>query len=632
MVGLRGLEPLTSSLSGKRSNRLSYRPGSHPSASPGQAVGGADGKITASGSAAQTEAGRTARTGSAVVLGEGDLDAAEQRGGQVVEERAQRRDRGDQQDVETPTIMVKPMHPTDPDVVLDVEVLAWSPPSTSSTVLLIESQTPAAPSTDQTTNTDDHEHDAERDRQQERRLHHRPRVEVHQPQPGPTGAARAGFDAHVVRRGGLSCSGYRRGPAPVAPPSDRFAVRDEDGRTRAADDDRGAGCGDRRGHPLGERGLPGVVVASASAGRTAVVGGPAACRRHVVGRPSVLVVGVGLSGCLGVCCVVCWVVGSVDCRTRATSFTSASGRRLVTVPVVRPVRRRSRVVPPRGLDRTVEDLWSTRARRCARPRPRRRPRWRRRTARPWCRGRSVGRSSSTRAAGHLAGLLDGQHLVALDDDERADQAAPVVVLLHRLDADAAACLQPVLRDPGALGEAAVGDGEDVLLDDRELGSADPSASSAATCSARITDIDSSSSPARNFIPVTPDVARPIGRSWLSSARNRIDWPLRETSSRSSSAVRQLGADQLVVVLAEVDRDDAGLAGRVVVGRAGSSSPGRCGSPARGRAPARSRGSPAPARSARRAGRTAGRPRDRPWRRARPRAGCRPWCGRPGRRW
>jgi hypothetical protein len=29
MVGLRGLEPLTSSLSGKRSNRLSYRPVRH---------------------------------------------------------------------------------------------------------------------------------------------------------------------------------------------------------------------------------------------------------------------------------------------------------------------------------------------------------------------------------------------------------------------------------------------------------------------------------------------------------------------------------------------------------------------------------------------------------------------------
>ena len=58
--------------------------------------------------------------------------------------------------------------------------------------------------------------------------------------------------------------------------------------------------------------------------------------------------------------------------------------------------------------------------------------------------------------------------------------------------------------------------------------------SAATCSARITDIDSTESPSRNFMPVTPDVARPIGRSWLSSARNRIAWPLRETSRMSSS--------------------------------------------------------------------------------------------------
>ena len=34
-------------------------------------------------------------------------------------------------------------------------------------------------------------------------------------------------------------------------------------------------------------------------------------------------------------------------------------------------------------------------------------------------------------------------------------------------------------------------------------------------------MDSSSSPARNFMPVTPEVARPIGRSCESSAWNRI---------------------------------------------------------------------------------------------------------------
>ena len=38
------------------------------------------------------------------------------------------------------------------------------------------------------------------------------------------------------------------------------------------------------------------------------------------------------------------------------------------------------------------------------------------------------------------------------------------------------------------------------------------------------------------MPETPEVARPIGRSWVSSARNRMAWPLRETSRMSSSAL------------------------------------------------------------------------------------------------
>ena len=35
------------------------------------------------------------------------------------------------------------------------------------------------------------------------------------------------------------------------------------------------------------------------------------------------------------------------------------------------------------------------------------------------------------------------------------------------------------------------------------------------------------------MPVTPEVARPIGRSASSVAVKRTDWPLRETSMRSS---------------------------------------------------------------------------------------------------
>ena len=46
-------------------------------------------------------------------------------------------------------------------------------------------------------------------------------------------------------------------------------------------------------------------------------------------------------------------------------------------------------------------------------------------------------------------------------------------------------------------------------------------------------MDSSSSPSRNRIPVTPEVARPMGRSWSSEAWKRMAWPLREISSTSS---------------------------------------------------------------------------------------------------
>ena len=37
------------------------------------------------------------------------------------------------------------------------------------------------------------------------------------------------------------------------------------------------------------------------------------------------------------------------------------------------------------------------------------------------------------------------------------------------------------------------------------------------------------------MPVTPDVARPIGRSWSAEATNRTAWPLRDTSSSSESS-------------------------------------------------------------------------------------------------
>src|SRR6478609_7824961 len=69
-----------------------------------------------------------------------------------------------------------------------------------------------------------------------------------------------------------------------------------------------------------------------------------------------------------------------------------------------------------------------------------------------------------RAADDLPAAGDREHLVALLHDERADQAAAVLVgELDRADADTAAVGGAVVGDARALGEAAVGDGEDVLL-------------------------------------------------------------------------------------------------------------------------------------------------------------------------
>ena len=118
----------------------------------------------------------------------------------------------------------------------------------------------------------------------------------------------------------------------------------------------------------------------------------------------------------------------------------------------------------------------------------------------------------------LALLHDDQDLVVLVDRQRTDEVA---ALARRAcatrDAEAAAALDAVLRRPRALGQA-------VLEDDEHVG---------VLALARRPTSRAASSPSRNFMPVTPEVARPIGRSASSVAWKRTDWPLRETSSRSS---------------------------------------------------------------------------------------------------
>src|SRR6185503_16971312 len=61
------------------------------------------------------------RLGSGLVLGQGDLDAAEERRRHVVEERPEGRDRRDQDDVDDRDEHREAEHPRHAEVVLDVE-------------------------------------------------------------------------------------------------------------------------------------------------------------------------------------------------------------------------------------------------------------------------------------------------------------------------------------------------------------------------------------------------------------------------------------------------------------------------------------------------------------------------------
>ena len=168
-----------------------------------------------------------------------------------------------------------------------------------------------------------------------------------------------------------------------------------------------------------------------------------------------------------------------------------------------------------------------------------------------------------RAAHDLAALGDREHLVAVDDDEGADQVAALLVgQRHRLDAEAAARLQAVVGDPRALGEAAVGDGEDVLrLDRGPLLGRDLLGPDHRHRQHRVARL-------RNFMPGDAG-RRPAHRPQLGVVGAEPDrLALAGDQQDVVVGLDQLGADQLVVVLAEVDGDHAGLARAVVVAEAG----------------------------------------------------------------
>ena len=136
MVGLGGLEPPTSSLSGKRSNRLSYRPivtllqtGSHAeseSLTRGQTLPDAqrdhqNGQTHAVCRWAWTRAHPPNQPGS--VVREGQLDAADERRADVVEEGHDRGDGRHQDDVDDADDDRQGHDTTEADVVEDREVV-----------------------------------------------------------------------------------------------------------------------------------------------------------------------------------------------------------------------------------------------------------------------------------------------------------------------------------------------------------------------------------------------------------------------------------------------------------------------------------------------------------------------------
>lgn len=81
LVGPGGLEPPTSSLSAKRSNRLSYGPSAPPGGDPGYPTA-------------------FRRLKPELVVGQRDVDPADQLGNDVVDERANGAERGDDDDIE----------------------------------------------------------------------------------------------------------------------------------------------------------------------------------------------------------------------------------------------------------------------------------------------------------------------------------------------------------------------------------------------------------------------------------------------------------------------------------------------------------------------------------------------------
>ena len=333
------------------------------------------------------------------------------------------------------------------------------------TVLLIESQTPAAPSTDQTIEHRDHG----------ARCRRRSRAGTTSSSP-TTG--RCGISRSRARRGTRRGARLARSARGAAGAGDRRTGAD---RHDAAPVDRGPA----RSRPLRPAALPASLARPARPRRVGRRARRRAALRRLApaGDRSAARGGVGSRGLLGRCAggrrrsapIRRWSARRAGCACRpgcpgacATGparqalghqpslwrWSSEAGpRRTRTRP--RRRRHRSRLLHPSPHRRFVGRRSvgpSAAPRRPPRPPRRASPRERATTATA---SPSLGVTNFTpmvvaagrpevcvdRAAHHLAALGDREDLVALDHDERADQAAAVLVgQRHRLDAEAAAGL------------------------------------------------------------------------------------------------------------------------------------------------------------------------------------------------
>ena len=152
-------------------------------------------------------------------------------------------------------------------------------------------------------------------------------------------------------------------------------------------------------------------------------------------------------------------------------------------------------------------------------------------------------------------MLDGDDLVSFIDDEPADERAAVVDKLHGLDAKPATPLRAVLAHLGAFGVATLRDGEHKPLVLLAISGEDGHAEELVGFAAHLTETHAGDTRRRT----------PGGAELLVGGLETNGLALLRQQQHVVVGRTDFSADELVVLVAEVDGNHAGLARRVVRG-------------------------------------------------------------------